>query len=44
MLLFAILYFGLMLSAGLFQPLVNFIVRAVKGDPLKSWWVQGFLH
>ncbi|MBP6485060.1 MAG: citrate transporter, partial [Moraxella sp.] len=35
MLLFAILYFGLMLSAGLFQPLVNFIVRAVKGDPLK---------
>ncbi|MFB2578052.1 MULTISPECIES: CitMHS family transporter [unclassified Acinetobacter] len=35
MLLFAILYFGLMLSAGLFQPLVNLIVRVVKGDPLK---------
>ena len=35
MLLFAILYFGLMLSAGLFQPLVNLIVKVVKGDPLK---------
>lgn len=35
MLLFAILYFGLMLSAGLFQPLVNLIVKVVRGDPLK---------
>lgn len=35
MLLFAILYFGLMLSAGLFRPLVNTIIRVVKGDPLK---------
>ncbi len=35
MLLFAILYFGLMLSAGLFQPLVDLIVKLVKGDPLK---------
>lgn len=35
MLLFAILYFGLMLSAGLFSPLSNWIIRKVKGDPLK---------
>ena len=35
MLLFAILYFGLMLAAGLFDPVVNFILKVVKGDPLK---------
>ena len=35
MLLFAILYFGLMLTAGLFDPLVHFILKAVKGDPLR---------
>lgn len=35
MLLFAILYFGLMLTAGLFDPVVAFILRVVKGDPLK---------
>jgi CitMHS family citrate-Mg2+:H+ or citrate-Ca2+:H+ symporter len=35
MLLFGILYFGLMLSAGLFDPLVNGILKVVKGDPLK---------
>ncbi len=35
MLLFAILFFGLMLTAGLFDPLVHFILRVVKGDPLK---------
>lgn len=35
MLLFAILYFGLMLSAGLFSPLSNWIIKRVKGDPLK---------
>lgn len=35
MLLFAILYFGLMITAGLFEPLVNLILRVVKGDPLK---------
>lgn len=35
MLLFAILFFGLMISAGLFDPLVHFILRIVKGDPLK---------
>ena len=35
LLLFAILYFGLMISVGLFDPLVHFILRVVKGDPLK---------
>ncbi len=35
MLLFAILYFGIMINAGLFDPLVKFVVKAVKGDPLK---------
>lgn len=35
MLLFAILYFGLMLSAGLFNPLTNLIVKMVQGDPLR---------
>lgn len=35
MLLFAILYFGLMLTAGLFSPVVNFILKIIKGDPLK---------
>ncbi|WP_040158727.1 CitMHS family transporter [Nigerium massiliense] len=35
MLMFAILFFGLMLTAGLFDPLIHFILRVVKGDPLK---------
>src|SRR5580765_4174556 len=35
LLLFAILFFGLMLTAGLFDPLVHFILRVVKGDPLR---------
>ncbi|MCM0650944.1 citrate:proton symporter [Clostridium swellfunianum] len=35
MLLFAILFFGIMINVGLFDPLVKFIVKAVKGDPLK---------
>lgn len=35
MLLFAILYFGIMLNAGLFDPLVNKVVKWCKGDPLK---------
>lgn len=35
MLLFAIMYFGLMLTAGLFDPLVHLILRIVKGDPLR---------
>ncbi|KMZ39780.1 MULTISPECIES: citrate:proton symporter [Bacillales] len=35
MLLFAILYFGVMMDAGLFDPLIKKIVKMVKGDPLK---------
>ncbi len=35
MILFAILYFGLMIDSGLFDPLVSFILKIVKGDPLK---------
>ncbi|CCH76593.1 Citrate transporter [Nostocoides japonicum T1-X7] len=35
LLLFAILYFGLMLTAGLFDPLVHVILRLAKGDPLR---------
>ena len=35
MLAFAILYFGLMTDAGLFDPLVRLIVRLVHGDPVR---------
>ncbi|CAN5856159.1 CitMHS family transporter [soil metagenome] len=35
MLAFAILFFGLMTDAGLFDPLVALIVRVVGGDPVK---------
>lgn len=35
MLMFAILYFGVMIDAGLFDPVVRQIVRIVEGDPLK---------
>ncbi len=35
MLMFAILYFGIMIDAGLFDPVVGCILRVVKGDPLK---------
>ena len=35
MLLFAILYFGIMIDAGLFDPVVKRILMAVKGDPAK---------
>jgi CitMHS family citrate-Mg2+:H+ or citrate-Ca2+:H+ symporter len=35
MLMFAILYFGIMIDVGLFDPLVERIVRWVKNDPLK---------
>lgn len=33
MLMFAILYFGLMIDAGLFEPIVRLILRLVRGDP-----------
>ncbi len=35
MLTFAILYFGIMIDAGLFDPVVRFVVRLVGGDPVK---------
>ena len=35
MLLFAILYFGVMIDAGTFDPIVSRILKFVKGDPLK---------
>ena len=35
MLMFAILYFGIMIDAGLFEPFVQKIVRIVHGDPMK---------
>ena len=35
MLMFAILYFGIMIDAGLFDPVVRRILKAVHGDPLK---------
>lgn len=35
LLLFAILYFGLMIDLGLFDPLIRFVVRICHGDPLR---------
>ena len=35
LLLFAILYFGLMIDLGLFDPLVRYVVRICHGDPLR---------
>ncbi|AZU62642.1 CitMHS family transporter [Neobacillus mesonae] len=35
MLAFAILYFGLMNNAGLFDPIISRVLKLVKGDPLK---------
>ncbi|WP_019991178.1 CitMHS family transporter [Rudanella lutea] len=35
LLMFAVLYFGTMLDAGLFDPIIAAIIRFVKGDPLK---------
>ncbi|MEW9674315.1 CitMHS family transporter [Ammoniphilus sp. 3BR4] len=32
---FAVLYFGLMIDAGLFDPIISRIIRLVKGDPVK---------
>ncbi|HWQ61791.1 MAG TPA: citrate:proton symporter, partial [Negativicutes bacterium] len=36
MIMFAILYFGLMLEVGMFDPLVKKLLRIVGGDPLKA--------
>lgn len=35
MLIFAILYFGIMIDVGLFDPLVRLVVRIVHGDPVR---------
>lgn len=35
LLMFAVLYFSIMLDAGLFDPVIAFIIRRVNGDPLK---------
>lgn len=35
MLMFAILYFGVMADAGLFEPVIRLVVRLAEGDPLK---------
>jgi citrate-Mg2+:H+ or citrate-Ca2+:H+ symporter, CitMHS family len=35
MIAFAVLYFGLMLDVGLFNPMISRILKMVKGDPLK---------
>ena len=35
LLMFAVLYFAVMLDAGLFDPVVSVIIKSVKGDPLK---------
>ncbi len=36
LLFFAVLYFSIMLDAGLFDPVITFIITKVKGDPLKA--------
>lgn len=35
MIMFAVLYFGLMLDSGLFEPMIRKILSAVKGDPVR---------
>lgn len=35
LLFFAVLYFAVMLDAGLFDPIISLIIRHVKGDPLR---------
>ncbi|KOR12582.1 citrate transporter [Staphylococcus carnosus] len=35
MLIFAILYFGVMIDTGLFNPIIRIIMKGVKGDPVK---------
>jgi citrate-Mg2+:H+ or citrate-Ca2+:H+ symporter, CitMHS family len=35
LLMFAVLYFATMLDTGLFDPVISFIIKSVKGDPLK---------
>ncbi|WP_275427958.1 SLC13 family permease, partial [Stenotrophomonas maltophilia] len=35
MLVFAILFFGLMIDVGVFDPMIRAIVKAVHGDPVR---------
>lgn len=35
MILFAILYFGVLIDSGVFDPIINMILKVVKGDPVK---------
>ncbi|WP_028695088.1 CitMHS family transporter [Pseudomonas cremoricolorata] len=42
MILFAILYFSLMMNVGLFDPLCTFLIRKANGDPLKIILVTAF--
>lgn len=43
MLIFGILYFGIMIDVGLFDPLIARILKLVKGDPLKVITGTAFL-
>ena len=43
LLMFAVLYFAVMLDAGLFDPVVSIIIKSVKGDPLKVILGTAFL-
>lgn len=43
MILFAILYFGMMLDAGLFAPLVKWLLRLVREDPVRLCLVTAIL-
>lgn len=42
MILFAILYFSLMMNVGLFDPLCKYLIKKAKGDPLKIIMVTAF--
>lgn len=43
MILFAILYFGMMLDAGLFEPMVQRLLRLVRDDPVRLCLVTAIL-
>jgi CitMHS family citrate-Mg2+:H+ or citrate-Ca2+:H+ symporter len=42
MILFAVLYFSLMMNVGLFDPLCTYLIRKANGDPLKIILVTAF--
>ncbi len=42
MILFAVLYFSLMMNVGLFDPLCTYLIRKANGDPLKIIFVTAF--